>query len=98
MVYIPARVWYEGQNESNVSNFFFSENVTAIRMKFKWMIHTSFAVMRLFPYKTSVIFDTLIPKLTTTMHTSLVKCPALTLEHITKTWFQFTVICKMAST
>jgi hypothetical protein len=33
----------------------FSETVTAITIKFKWMIHTSFAVRRLFFHKVSII-------------------------------------------
>jgi hypothetical protein len=38
---------------------FFSENITAITMKFTWMIHTAFAVVGLFFHKVSVIFNTL---------------------------------------
>jgi hypothetical protein len=37
---------------------FFSGNVTAIKLKFTWTIHTTFAIMRLFFHKVSVIFNT----------------------------------------
>jgi hypothetical protein len=46
------------QYRSNTSNFF-SENVTAITIKFTWMIHISFAIMRIFFLKVSIIFNTL---------------------------------------
>jgi hypothetical protein len=38
---------------------FFPENVTAITMEFTWMIHTSFAIIRLFFHKISIIFNPL---------------------------------------
>jgi hypothetical protein len=41
---------YKKQYKSNAPNFF-SENVIAVRMKFTWMIHISFAIMTLFFYK-----------------------------------------------
>jgi hypothetical protein len=58
---------------------------------------TSFAVMRLFFHKVSVIFNTLLPMLSKTLYTSAVKFPASTSELITQTLFQFAAICKMAS-
>jgi hypothetical protein len=47
--------YYEEWYRSNACSFFFSENVTAVAMKFTWMIHTSFPVMRLFIDKVSII-------------------------------------------
>jgi hypothetical protein len=41
-----------------VASSFFSENVIAIIVKFARMIHTSFAIMRLFSHKVSVICNT----------------------------------------
>jgi hypothetical protein len=67
-------------------------NVTAITMKFTWIIHTSFAIVWLFSHNVHVIFNTTEPILSKVLYTNVVKFPALTLEHITKTLFQFTVI------
>jgi GMP synthase PP-ATPase subunit len=75
---------------------FVSENVITITMKFTCMIRTSFTVMRLFFHKT-VIFNTLLPLLSKMLYINVVKFFASTLEHISKTLFQFVVICKMAS-
>jgi hypothetical protein len=68
--------------ESNAS-IFFSENVIAITVTFTWMIHVSFAIMRLFSHKVSVIFIMLLPMLSKILCTSIVKFSALTSEHIT---------------
>jgi hypothetical protein len=57
-----------------------------------------FAIVRLFFHEVSVIFNTLFPTLSKKLCTIVVKFPASTSEHITKTLFQFVVICKMAST
>jgi hypothetical protein len=59
-----------------------SENVIAVTMTFIWKIHTSFAIMRLFFRKVSVIFNTLLPVSSKTLYTN-VKFPASTSEHIT---------------
>jgi hypothetical protein len=90
-------VMHEGRSENNASNFF-SENAVAITIKLARMIQTSLAIMKLSFHKVSVIFNTLWPTLSKTLYTSVVKHPAMTSEHITKTSFQFTVICKMAFT
>jgi hypothetical protein len=66
---------------------FFLEHVIAITVKFTWMIQISFAIMRLFFHRVIVIFNTLLPTLTKTLYTSVVKFPALTSEHIMKTLF-----------
>jgi hypothetical protein len=73
---------YEGQYESNASDFF-SENVIAITIKFTWIIHTSFAIIRLFLHRVSVIFNTLLPVLSKTLYTNVVKFPSPTSELIT---------------
>jgi hypothetical protein len=73
---------YEVQYKSNASSFF-SENITAVTMKFMWMIHVSFANMRLFFHKVSIIFNARLPTLSRTQYTSVVKFSASTLEHIT---------------
>jgi hypothetical protein len=62
---------------------FISKNVNAITMKFTWIIHTSFAIMRLFFQKVFVIFNVLFPTLIKTLHNNAVKFPASTSEHIT---------------
>jgi hypothetical protein len=62
------------------------------------MIHASFAIMWLFFHMESVIFNTRLPTFRKTLYTSVVKLPVSTTERITKTRFQFVVICKMAST
>jgi hypothetical protein len=64
---------------------YFSENIIAITVKFTWMIHTSFAIMRLFFHRVSVIFNTLLPTFSKTLYTTVVKFPILTFEHIMKT-------------
>jgi hypothetical protein len=51
---------------------FFAENETAITMKFIWMIHISLAIRGYFSTK-SPSFSTLLPKLSKTPHTSVVK-------------------------
>jgi hypothetical protein len=43
----PMKLYYKGWYESIFSNFFL-RNIIAITLKFMWMIHTSFAIMRLF--------------------------------------------------
>jgi hypothetical protein len=67
-------------------------------MKFTWMIRTSFAIMRLYFHKVFILFSTFLPVLSNTLYNSAVKLPASTSEHITRTFFEFFVICKMAST
>jgi hypothetical protein len=69
---------------------FFSENVIVITTKFTWMILISLAVVRLFFHKVSIIFNTLLPTLSKTLYTNVVKLTAM------KTLCQFVVICKMA--
>jgi hypothetical protein len=49
-----------------------------------------------FFHKVSVIFNTLLPTLSKTLYTIVVKFPSSTSKHATKTMFQFVVICKMA--
>jgi hypothetical protein len=66
------------------------QNVIAITMKYKRMIHTSFANTRLFSHKVPVIFKALLPTLRRTLYTN-VKFPASTSENVTKTLFQFGV-------
>jgi hypothetical protein len=61
------------------------------------MIHTFFVILRLFFHKLSVTLNTLLPKLGKTLHTSIVKFLASSWKHITKTLFQFVVICKTVS-
>jgi hypothetical protein len=61
---------------------FLSENVIAITVKFTWVIHTSFAIMRLFFHRVSIIFNTLLPLLSKMLYTGVVKFPASALEHI----------------
>jgi hypothetical protein len=73
---------------------FFSENVTVITLKLTWMIHTSSAIMGLFSHKV-ITFNTLLPMLSKTLYTSVIKFPALTSEHIMRTLF-WVVICKVA--
>jgi hypothetical protein len=76
---------------------FFSENVIAVAMKFTWMIHISFEIMRLFFHKVA-IFNMLLPTLKKVLHTIIVKFPVSTSEYIMKTLFQFVVICTMVFT
>jgi hypothetical protein len=92
----PISQNYGGRYESNATNFVYSEKLIVIIMKFTWTIHTSFAIMRLFFHKVSVIFNTPLPTLSKTLYISAVKIPASTSEHITRTLFQFVVICKCA--
>jgi hypothetical protein len=61
---------------------FFSENVTATTVKFTWMIHISFEIIRLFFHKASFCFNTLLPTLSKTLYTNVVKFPTSTWEHI----------------
>jgi hypothetical protein len=75
----------------------FSENVTAVTVKVTWMIHTSFAIMMLFFQKVPIIFSTLLPALSKTVYTSVVKFFASISEHITTILFQFVVVSKVAS-
>jgi hypothetical protein len=63
-------------------NIFFSQNVTAITIKFTKIIHALFAIMKLFFLKVFIIFDTLLPTLNKTLYTNVVKFPASTLEYI----------------
>jgi hypothetical protein len=42
-------------------------------MKFTLKIHTTFAIMWIFSHRISVIFDTLLPTMNKTLHTSVVK-------------------------
>jgi hypothetical protein len=66
-------------------------------MKFIWMIHTSSAIMGPLFHEASTIFSTLLPVFSKMLYTKVAKFPASTLKHLTKTMFQFAVICKMAS-
>jgi hypothetical protein len=52
-------------------------------MKFTGMTHTPFAIMMLFFHKVSVIFNKLLPTLSKTLYTDVVKFPTSTSEHIT---------------
>jgi hypothetical protein len=61
---------YDGRYEINVSSFF-SENVIVATMKFTWMIHTPFAVMRLFSYTVSSIFNTILTTLSKSLETNV---------------------------
>jgi hypothetical protein len=70
--------------------------VTEVTVTFTWKIHTYFALKRLFFHKI-FIFNTLLPNLGKTLYISVVKFPASTSQHMTKTLFKFAVICKMAS-
>jgi hypothetical protein len=67
-------------------------------MKFIRMIHKNFAIMQPFFYKVSVIFNTLLPTFSGTLYTNVVKLPASTSVHITRTVFEFAIICKRAPT
>jgi hypothetical protein len=66
------------------SPIFSPENVISVTVKFTWMIHTTFAIIRLFFYKVFTIFNIILPPLSKILHTSVVKFPALTSEHIMK--------------
>jgi hypothetical protein len=46
----------------------------------------------------SVTFNTLLPVFNKMLYTSVVKFPVSTLDHVTKTLFQFVVICKTEPT
>jgi hypothetical protein len=61
---------------------FLSENEIALRIKFIWMIRTSFAIMGLLFHKVSVIFNTLLPMLGKMLYINVAKFPARTSEHI----------------
>jgi hypothetical protein len=61
---------------------FFSENITAITVKLIRIIHISFAIMGLYFHKVSIIFNTLLPVLSKTLHTYAAKFPASISEHI----------------
>jgi hypothetical protein len=56
---------------------FFSENVIGVTMNFTWMIRAFCAIMRLFFQNVCVIFNTLVPTLSKTLCTNLVKIPCL---------------------
>jgi hypothetical protein len=84
---------YEGRYENNAA-IISPENVTAIIMKLTRMCHISFAITILFFHKVSVIFNTLLPTSSQTLYMNVVKFPASTLEHITKTLFQLVVMGK----
>jgi hypothetical protein len=49
---------------------YFSENVTAM-MKFTWIIHASFVVMRLFFHKATIIFNTFLLMPSETLYTNV---------------------------
>jgi hypothetical protein len=68
---------------------FVSENVIAVTVKFTWMIHTSFEIMRILFHRVCAVFNTLLPTLNKTLYTSVVKFPASTSEHITKLSYYF---------
>jgi hypothetical protein len=61
---------------------FFSENVIVVTVKFTWMIHTHFAIMRLFFCTVFITFNAVLPTLSKMLYTSVVKFPALTSENI----------------
>jgi hypothetical protein len=46
-----------------MSATFFVENIIAITVEFTWVIHTSFAIMRLLFHKVTFIFNTILPTL-----------------------------------
>jgi hypothetical protein len=71
----------------------FSENAMAIIMTFTRTNHTSFTIMRLFPLSFHHFQHTFANTEQDAVH-QFVKFPALTLEHITKTLFQFVVSAK----
>jgi hypothetical protein len=71
---------------------FFLENVIAVTVKYMWLIRTSFAIVTQFFDRVFVIFNRVLPTMSKTLHTKVVKFPALMLEHITKTLFHFIVI------
>jgi hypothetical protein len=52
-----------------------SENITAIPMKFTWMIHTSFV-------NTSITVNILLYMMIKTLYINVVQFPASVLEHI----------------
>jgi hypothetical protein len=62
---------------------FFSDNVPEIIVKFTWLIHASFTIMRLLFHKVSIIFNPLLTTLSKTLYTYVVKFSAWTFEHIT---------------
>jgi hypothetical protein len=76
---------------------FSSGNIISITMKFRWMFHISFAIMRLLFDKVSIVFNALLPTLSKTPYSSVVKFLDSTLKLFTKTSFLFFVTCKMAS-
>jgi hypothetical protein len=76
-------IFYEGWRENGFASFFFSSNVIAIIMKFAWMIHSFFAIMRLFLYRVFVIFNILLQTVSKMLYTNVVKFPASASEHIT---------------
>jgi hypothetical protein len=55
---------------------FFPENVTAITIKCTRMIHRFLAIKGLFFHRVSVIFNTLLPALSKTLHANVVKFPS----------------------
>jgi hypothetical protein len=67
---------YVAQQGSNVFSFF-SENLIAITVTFVWVIHTSFAIMRLFFDSLCLSFNTLLSALSKTLYNSAVKFPCL---------------------
>jgi hypothetical protein len=72
---------YEGRYECNSSNFFMRKcnyNNSEIYVDGSYF----FAVMRLFFYKVFIIFSTLLPVLSKTLCTNVVKFPATASEHI----------------
>jgi hypothetical protein len=57
-----------------------------------------FRSSRLFVNEISVMSNTLLPTLSKTLYTSVVRFRDSTSEHITKTLFQFVFVCKTAPT
>jgi hypothetical protein len=61
---------YEGRYRSSAYRFF-PESVIATGIKFTWVTHKYFAIIRLFFHKVSVILNTLLPTLSTALCTSV---------------------------
>jgi hypothetical protein len=73
---------YTGRQHETMPPIFFSQNVIAVTTKFTWMNLIHFAIMRPFFHKVFVIFDTLLPKLSTMLYAKVVKFPVLISEHV----------------
>jgi hypothetical protein len=87
---------YEGWHKSNIFNFFQKMWLKYQWNLLGWCIHIC-NCEAIFP-QSLCYFHTLLPTLSKTLYTSVVKFPASTLDHITKSLFQYFIICKMVST